>query len=124
MKNSKIPEIWKYYFFFGFGIFLIHLIRYLNFYINNSVPTYNYVIDYSFYSNSSLYYRIICLIISLIILKFRKKYPIFASAVIWNMVWFLLSHEYEKFLFLSVSILSLFNLLSLILYKFKFINYD
>ena len=124
MNNSKIPNIWKYYFFFGYGIFLIHFIRYLNFYINNSVPIYNYIIDYDFYSNVSLSYRIICLMISLILLKFRKKYPIFASAVIWNMIWLLLSHEYEKYLFLAVSIFSLFNLISLISYKFKLFNYD
>ena len=124
MKKSKIPKIWKYYFFFGFGIFLIHFIRYLNFYINNSVPTYTFIIDYSFYSNASLFIRIICLIISLLLLKFRKKYPIFASALIWNMIWLLLSHEYEKYLFLSISIFSLFNLISLISYKFKLFNYD
>lgn len=124
MNKSKIPNIWKYYFFFGYGIFLIHFIRYLNFYINNSVPIYNYIIDYDFYSNVSLSYRIICLMISLILLKFRKKYPIFASAVIWNMIWLLLSHEYEKYLFLAVSIFSLFNLISLISYKFKLFNYD
>ena len=124
MNNSKIPNIWKYYFFFGYGIFLIHFIRYLNFYINKSVPIYNYIIDYDFYSNASLSYRIICLMISLILLKFRKKYPIFASAVIWNMIWLLLSHEYEKYLFLAVSIFSLFNLISLISYKFKLFNYD
>ena len=124
MNKSKIPNIWKYYFFFGYGIFLIHFIRYLNFYINKSVPIYNYIIDYDFYSNASLSYRIICLMISLILLKFRKKYPIFASAVIWNMIWLLLSHEYEKYLFLAVSIFSLFNLISLISYKFKLFNYD
>ena len=124
MNKSKIPNIWKYYFFFGYGIFLIHFIRYLNFYINNSVPIYNYIIDYDFYSNVSLSYRIICLMISLILLKFRKKYPIFASAAIWNMIWLLLSHEYEKYLFLAVSIFSLFNLISLISYKFKLFNYD
>jgi len=124
MNKSKIPNIWKYYFFFGFGIFLIHFIRYLNFYINNSVPTYNFIIDYGFYSNASLFYRIICLIISLILLKLRKNYPIFASAVIWNMIWLLMSHEYEKYLFLAVSIFSLFNLISLISYKFKLFNYD
>ena len=119
MKKSKIPKILKYYFFFGFGIFLIHFIRYLNFYINNSVPNYTFIIDYSFYSNASLFIRIICLIISLLLLKFRKKYPIFASALIWNMIWILLSHEYEKYLFLSVSIFSIFNLISLISFKFK-----
>ena len=124
MNKSKIPTIWKYYFFFGFGIFLIHFIRYLNFYIYNSVPIYSFIIDYSFYSNASLFYRIICFIISLILLKFRKKYPIFASAVIWNMIWLLLSHEYEKYLFLSISIFSLFNLISLISYKLKLFNYD
>ena len=124
MKKYKVPNIWKYYFFFGFGILLIHFIRYLNFYINNYVPTYSFIIDYNLYSNVSLFYRIICLIISLILLKFRKKYPIFASAVIWNMIWVLLSHEYEKYLFLTVSIFSLFNLISLISYKFKLFNYD
>ena len=124
MNKSKIPTIWKYYFFFGFGIFLIHFIRYLNFYINNSVPLYSFIIDYSFYSNASLFYRIICFIISLILLKIRKKYPIFASALIWNMIWLLLSHEYEKYLFLSISIFILFNLISLISYKLKLFNYD
>ncbi len=116
MKN-KIPVIWKYYFYFSLGMFVIHLIRYLNFYVTKAVPVFNGTIDYSFYSNFSLFIRIICIFISIILIKFRKKYPIIITTISWTILWSLLSHEYELLLFLSVSIITLFCFVSLLFYK-------
>ena len=123
MKN-KIPSIWKYYFFFSVGMILIHLIRYLNFYLTKAVPVFHGTIDYSLYSNFSLFIRIICILISIILIKFRSKYPIIVTTISWTILFFLLSHEYELFLFLPVSIMTLFCYVSLFFYKANNKNYD
>ena len=48
--NKKIPKIWNYYFLFGVILVIIHIIRFLNFYLNGAVPIYQGTVDYTFYS--------------------------------------------------------------------------
>ena len=117
--KKKIPLIWKYYFLFGISVLSLHFIRYLNFYLTNGVPIYNGTIDYDFYSNISLLIRIISFSTSIVLIKLRSEYPVLATSIIWFMVWFLLSHEYELYLFIPVTIMTFFCFISLIFYKYK-----
>lgn len=124
MKNKilierKIPEVWKYYFFFGIGLLLVHLIRYSNIYVTGAVPYYDSIIDYFYYSNISLLIRFISLPICILLIRYRSKYPVLSTAIIWNLLWVLLSHEFEIYTFLTVSIMNLFTFGSLIFYKVK-----
>ena len=115
IMNKKIPTIWKTYFFFGLTLVIIHNIRFLNFYFNNAVPIYQGTIDYEFYSNFSLLTRIFSLFACIALIKFRKKYPVLLTTIIWLMAFILLSHEYNIILFLPVSLFTSFCFISLIL---------
>ena len=117
IMNNRIPKIWKYYFFFGVVLVIIHNIRFLNFYFNNAVPIYQGTIDYEFYSNFSLLTRIFSLFACIALIKFRKKYPVFFTTIIWLMAFLLLSHEYNLMLFLPIAFFTSFSFISLIFYK-------
>ncbi len=116
--SRKFPKIWKYYFFIGIGLLFIHLIRYFNFYITNVVPVYQGTIDYNFYSNIFLLSRIIIIFASFLLIKFRSIYPVTSTFIAWFMVLILLSHEYNKFLFLPILFFNIISFMSLIFYKF------
>ena len=122
--KKKIPKIWNFYFLFANITLYIHFFRYLNFYFTHSVPVYHGTIDYDFYSNISLIKRIICFLISIILIKSRIKFPVSATSISWLMVWFLLSNEYDLYLFIPVTTITLFSFLSLIFYNFKYLKND
>ena len=117
--EKKIPKVWKYYFFFGIGLIFVHFIRYSNFYLNGAVPYFDTIIDYFYYSNTSLIIRFIGLLICIFCIRYRSKYPVLTTSIIWNVLWVLLSHEFEIYTFLTVSIMNLFAFGSLIFYKVK-----
>ena len=119
MISKKIPKIWKVYFFFGFGLLSIHMIRYLNAFILKVVPWNDTLIDYSWYTIESFYIRLIGLIASFIVLANRSKYPVLATAIIWLVLWILLSHEVEKYIFFSIPMIILFSLFSSLFYSIK-----
>jgi len=112
MLRNKIPKVWSTFFFFGFGLLSIHMIRYLNVFVFHLVPWNDTLIDYSWYSIESLYLRLISLLISLITLINRKRFPVLANSIIWLILWILLSHEIEKYIFVSIPIIIIFSLLS------------
>ena len=120
--EKKIPKVWKYYFFFGIGLIFVHFIRYSNFYFTGAVPYYDTIIDYFYYSNISLLIRFISLLICIFFIRYRSKYPVLSTSIIWNLIWVLLSHEFDFYTLLTVSIINVFAFASLIFYKVK--NYQ
>ena len=120
--EKKIPKVWKYYFFFGIGLIFVHFIRYSNFYLTGAVPNYDTIIDYFYYSNISLLIRFISFLICIFFIRYRSKYPVLSTSIIWNLIWVLLSHEFDIYTLLTVSIINVFAFASLIFYKVK--NYQ
>ena len=116
-KKKKIPIIWKYYFFIGFALLNIHFIRYLNLFINKSVPYLNYIVDYSLYSNKAFILRLITFFLNILALKKREYFPILSTIYIWIATFILLSHAHDKYTFLSGLIIIIFSIFSLFYYK-------
>ena len=117
MNFRKIPEIWKYYFYIGFILVNIHYLRYINIFITKTNPNFLYIIDYSYYTYIYLIPRILTFIINIIILRKRKEYPVASNFYIWTLLFVLLSHEHDKYLFVLNFAICLFSLFSLLFYK-------
>ena len=121
MNSNKLPEIWKYYFYIGFFLVNIHYLRYLNFFITKTNPNFLYIIDYSYYTNAHFIPRVLTFFLNMIILKSRKKYPVFSNFYIWTLLFILLSHEHDKNLFALNLIICLFSLFSILFYYSMFV---
>ena len=118
-KIKKLHLIWNYNFLIGFVLVNIHYFRYLNLFYTKYIPYLDYTIDYSFYSYKSFFIRVLTFLLNIFVFKKRKKYPVLSAAYIWGLLYFLLSHEHDNYLFIMGFFIFLFMLTNIFYDKLK-----
>ena len=119
MQISKAPKIWKYIFYIGYYLTILHYIRFLYAYLSGYIAWHKYYIDYSFQSTNSLFIRLISALIIFILYKQKSRFPITSTTIIWFILWILLSHEHDRYTFLIMPIIFIFSLINSLFYRYK-----
>lgn len=119
MSKIKISRIWGFYFFIGFFVLQLHLLRYLNSFLTGYTPWADKYIDYGFISREGFFIRLICFIAGLFLFKIKNLKPITATTLVWTISFILLSNEHELFTFLGMLIICIVCYSSCIYLFFK-----
>lgn len=101
-NNSIFFKIWDIIFVSGFFLYQLSFIRYLNSYISGYVPYPTLFIDYQYHSLLVFLLKLIALVISFLLFKYRKFNIYISSTFIWTILFIALSNEHDKYTFIGM----------------------
>ena len=117
MQIKKPPTIWKYIFLIGFYLTIVHYVRFLYSFFSGYIAFHEYYIDYSYFSISSLLIRLFSFLFTLNLYKQKSRFPITSTAIVWFVLWILLSHEHDRYTFLIIPVIFIYCIFNIIFHK-------